>query len=213
MQHSGKRLAQQALVLTALVLVVALMTACSARSTTDDTTRYLLTDDPAAGQPSGGERLLRLKRIELASYLKAEGVIMQTSDIAVREARRHLWAEDLVAQLQRDLGQRLARQLDRVRVLGPDERPRAPERPVLELLVTVDRFQGRFDGYAVVGGDWQLRDGEGEVEASERFQLERPLARDGYPALVTSLKKAWATIVAGIADGVRGAWPGDADAN
>ncbi|MDZ7788625.1 MAG: ABC-type transport auxiliary lipoprotein family protein [Halofilum sp. (in: g-proteobacteria)] len=163
----------------------------------------------AASEPTGGERLLRVKRIELARYLDVEGIVMQTSDVAVRAARNHLWAEDLAAQLHRDLRQRLAEQLDGVRVLGPDQRLRAPEREIMELTVTIDRFQGRFDGYAVVGGKWELLDSGGEIQAGKRFQRQQALAQDGYPALVETLKDAWISVVADIANGLRGAWADD----
>lgn len=210
-RHSRVSRRQWWLPVTAL-LVTVLVAGCSTRTPDEGPTHYLLTDRPSAPEPTGGQRLLRVKRIELARYLDVEGIVMQTSDVAVRAARNHRWAEDLAAQLHRDLRQRLAEQLDGVRVLGPNERLRAPEREVMELTVTVDRFQGRFDGYAIVGGRWQLVDSEGEVQAGQRFQREEVLAQDGYPALVESLKDAWTDIVAGIANGVRGAWSGDGPA-
>ena len=199
---------QRWLLVTAL-LVAALVAGCSARPPGEGRTQYLLASEPAASEPTSGERLLRVKRIELARYLDVEGVVMQTSDVAVRAARNHLWAEDLAAQLQRDLRLRLAERLDGVRVLSPNQRVRAPEREIMELTVIVDRFQGRFDGYAVVGGQWQLLDSQGEIQAGKRFQREQPLARDGYPALVESLREAWASVVAGIGNALRGAWADD----
>lgn len=205
--HVPGRRRQRWSLVTAL-LVTTLISGCSARAPGEGPTHYLLTDKPTAPEPTGGQQLLRVKRIELARYLDVEGIVMQTSDVAVRAARNHLWAEDLAAQLHRDLRQRLAEQLDGVRVLGPDERLRAPEREIMELTVTVDRFQGRFDGYAIVGGRWQLLDSEGEVQAGQRFQREEVLSHDGYPALVESLKDAWASVVAGIANGLQGAWGG-----
>lgn len=199
--------------LATALLVTALVAGCSARQPDEGATRYLLTDRPTAAEATGGERLLRVKRIELARYLDVEGVVMQTSDIAVQAARNHLWAEDLAAQLHRDLRQRLAEQLDGVRVLGPAQRLSAPDREIMELTVTVDRFQGRFDGYAIVGGKWQLLDSQGEVRAGKRFHQEEILSRDGYPALVASLKDAWASVVAAIATGLRGAWADDGSAD
>lgn len=191
------------------LLAAALITGCSTRPPGDETTHYLLADKTTASEPTGGQRLLRVKRIDLARYLDVQGIVMQTSDIAIRAARNHLWAEDLAAQLHRDLRRQLAEQLDGVRVLGPDQRLRAPEREVMELTVTIDRFQGRFDGYAVVGGQWQLLDSRGEVRAGKRFQREQALARDGYPALVERLQDIWTSVARGIANGLRGAWAGD----
>ncbi|WP_083331072.1 PqiC family protein [Halofilum ochraceum] len=198
---------QRWLLVSALVSA-ALIAGCSARSSAEGATHYLLTDQPTGSEATatGGEGLLRVQRIELARYLDVEGIVMQTSDVAVRSARNHLWAEDLAAQLHRDLAQRLSNQLEGVRVLDPDQQLRAPEREIMQLTVTVDRFQGRFDGYAVVGGKWRLLDSEGEIQAGERFQREQALTQDGYPALVESLKDAWTSVVADIADGLGGAW-------
>ena len=199
----------QTCLLVMVLLVVALSAACSARPPREGATHYLLTEKPTATEPVGGERLLRVKHIELARYLDVEGIVMQTSDVAIRAARNHLWAEDLAAQLHRDLRQRLAEQLDGVRVLGPDQPLRAPEREIMELTVTVNRFQGRFDGYAVVGGNWELLDSQGEIQAGERFQRQQALAQDGYPALVETLRDAWLSVAADIANGLRGAWTDD----
>jgi len=210
-RHSPGLSLQPRLLIMAL-LVVALGTACSARPPGEGTTHYLLADKTTASEPAGGERLLRVKRIELARYLDVDGIVMQTSDVAVRAARNHLWAEDLAAQLHRDLRQRLAEQLDGVRVLGPDQQLRAPGREIMELTVTIDRFQGRFDGYAVVGGKWELLDSGGGIQGGKRFQRQQALAQDGYPALVETLKDAWMRAVADIANGLRGAWTDDAPA-
>jgi uncharacterized lipoprotein YmbA len=198
------------LLLTVLVSA-ALIAGCSTRPPGERATHYLLTEQPTGPEATatGGERLLRVRRIELARYLDVEGIVMQTSDVAVRSARNHLWAEDLAAQLHRDLVQRLSKQLEDVRVLDPDQQLRATEREIMQLTVTIDRFQGRFDGYAVVGGEWRLLDSEGEIQAGERFQREQALTQDGYPALVESLKDAWTSVVADIADGLGGAWAGD----
>lgn len=206
MTRQGTVLTRRGVLLASVLVAVLLALGCSTRSPDDDTTRYLLTDKPAVPDPKGGKRLLRVERIELARYLDSEGIVMQTSEVAIRTARHHLWAEDLAAQLHSDLRRRLAEQLDGVRVLGPDQRINAPDREVMELTVTVDRFLGRFDGYAVVGGQWEVLDSQGEVVAGKRFQREQALARDGYPALVESLKEGWVTVVTGIADGLRGAW-------
>lgn len=201
--------------LVSALVSAALIAGCSTRSPGEGATHYLLTEQPTASEETitGGERLLRVKRVELARYLDVEGIVMQTSDVAVRSARNHLWAEDLATQLQRDLVQRLSEQLEDVRVLDPDQQLRAPEREIMQLTVTVDRFQGRFDGYAVVGGKWRLLDSEGEIRDGERFLREQVLTRDGYPALVESLKDAWTRVVAGIANGIQGTWAGNGPAD
>ncbi len=81
---------------------------------------YLLASEPTASEPTDGQRLLCIKRIELAGFLDVDEIVMQTSDIGVRTARNHLWAQDVAAQLHQDLRRRLVEQLWGARVLAPN---------------------------------------------------------------------------------------------
>ena len=42
------------------------------------------------------------------------------------------------------------------------------EAEIQQLRLEIDRFQGRHDGLAVIGGQWQLRDGTGTLLAMDR---------------------------------------------
>ncbi|MDR9440978.1 MAG: ABC-type transport auxiliary lipoprotein family protein [Halomonas sp.] len=155
--------------------------------------QYTLPAD-AGRQPGGiagadAEYRLVVTQPRLARFLDVDGLILQLDDITLNEANHHLWAAPIDLQLERGLRTRLAARLPHTRVMhdDADSRRRAPA--VLRL--EVDRFHGRFDGRAVVGGQWQLSDEGGELLAMAPFNVEVELAQDGYPALVRALGRGW----------------------
>ncbi|ARS52413.1 PqiC family protein [Kushneria konosiri] len=129
--------------------------------------------------------------VRLADYLDGQGVVYQISDIEVNEAQANLWADSLSAQLTRSLQRTLSDRLKDHRVLGETL---AGDRADTGVRVSLSRFQGRYDGMAVLAGQYQLRDAGGHLLAQQPFEIERPLDDDGYPALVRTLSQGWESV-------------------
>ena len=156
---------------------------------------------PAATGPI--EHTLVIDDVRVARYLDDPGIVLQTDPLRLQAAGRHQWAEPLDRQLARALRQRLSRALPGVRVLGgagPDT--------AWHLSVEVEQFQGRYDGQAIAGGLWQLRDAQGEIRRQSPFQASEALEQDGYPALVKALGQGWNRVAAQIAEELRRQWQG-----
>ena len=81
----------------------------------------------------------------------------------------------------------LSHALPTLRVMRAESEPA----DALTLRLTIDQFQGRFDGVAVASGQWQLVDSTGELIVMENFHAETTLEADGYPALVRALSQSW----------------------
>lgn len=167
--------------------------------------QYTLPGDTrgAPAQFAGAEAAHRLVvgQPRLARFLDVDGLVLQLDDITLNEANHHLWAEPLGLQLERGLRARLAARLPDTRIMQDDADSRQGGSATLRL--EVDRFHGRFDGRAVAGGQWQLRDGEGELLAMVPFAVEVELARDGYPALVRALGRGWDRVADEIAADIK----------
>ncbi|SFH44106.1 PqiC family protein [Modicisalibacter xianhensis] len=144
------------------------------------------------------QRTLIIDGVQVANYLSGQGIVLQRNDVLLHQASSHLWAEDLGRQLHRGLRQRLAERLPDTRVLNGGNASDA-----WHLRVEVDEFQGRYDGMAVAGGRWQLRDADGDILAIEPFSASVPLDSDGYPALVRALGKSWDEVALDMAQRIR----------
>lgn len=146
-------------------------------------------DDPPRIAGADATHRLVVGQPRLARFLDVDGLVLQLDDITLNEANHHQWAEPLGLQLERGLRARLAARLPDTRVMQDDADSRRSAANALRL--EVDRFHGRFDGQAVAGGQWQLRDDGGELLAMAPFAVEVELAQDGYPALVRALGRGW----------------------
>ncbi|PXX95604.1 PqiC family protein [Halomonas sp. LBP4] len=186
-----------------LIAAVALLSLGGCASASSPSTRYTLPEGSVATAPvdATAEHLLLVRPPRLAHYLDVEGIVLQLDDITLNQAREHLWAEALGRQLERGLRARLAARLPGTRVLRDDGSDRGVD--AIRLRLEVDRFQGRHDGLAVAGGQWQLRDADGRLLAMDGFHAETELDADGYPALVRALGRSWDEVADQIAAAVR----------
>lgn len=183
--------ARHAVLLGAGALALSLA-GCATQGTED--TRYTLPDDDAVTEVAGDfDGSVWLSPLSLTSYLDDQGIVMQLDDIRIHQARHHLWAEPLDSQLMRQLRERLSVALPEADILRRGQTAQAAS-PALHVDLRVERFQGRDDGMAVVGGDWRIRDAQDRTLSRESFAIERPLDSNGYPALVRALGGAWDTL-------------------
>lgn len=180
-----------------LLALCLLVSACA--SSVTPPARYMLPNDQGASSPSQPAGTLVMSSPRLAHYLDVDGIVMQLDDITLNAAREHQWAEGLDRQLERKMRSSLSQELATIRVIGTESR----QSNALTLRVNVNQFQGRFDGVAVASGQWQLLDSEGELLVMENFQVETPLEKDGYPALVRALSVSWEQAAELIANEIR----------
>lgn len=180
-----------------LLVALLLMTGCAAQ--VEPPRQYLL-DYPALGSgalvAADEAPALLIDRVRVADFLDVSGIVFQTADNEIAAAGQHRWGEPLERQLRRSLYAMLASRLGEVAVF---EQPPLPEGRTLRLSISLDAFQGHYDGNAVIAGTWQLTGGEGKLLARRRFRAEPPLPADGYSALVRALSNGWREIAAGIA--------------
>ncbi|WP_106476786.1 PqiC family protein [Phytohalomonas tamaricis] len=170
----------------AAVTSIALLTGCAGQPA--ELHRYTLPDEGGLMRTTqAATHTLAVTPIQLASFLESSGMVYQTSEIEVKQAQGHLWADDLSHQLERQLRAELSRQLSTYRVLPAGNH----EDIDMKVAVSLEEFQGRYDGKAVIAGQYQLRDGRNRLLKAEPFRIERPLTEDGYPALVKALAEGW----------------------
>lgn len=133
---------------------------------------------PAAG------RHLWVDSVALADYLSNSGIVFQTSEVRYTIANNNQWASPLDQQLQQALVASLRGGLP-----GWSIGTQQTGSEQASLQVRVSAFQGRYDGKAVIRGEWTLRNQERIV--TRPFQVEVAQTDDGYDALVQALSQGW----------------------
>ncbi len=169
----------------AVLCAALLLSACSS---TIDNTYYQLPSTPAVMQVrTGGEAqppVLWVEQVAVPDYLSGNGLVYQTSDVKYVIAANNLWASPLDQQLQQTLVANLSKALPRWLI---STAPLGEKHDMLN--VTVTGFQGRYDGRAVVSGEWVLQH-NGRV-VKQGFYMTLPQNEDGYDALVRTLAIGW----------------------
>lgn len=165
------------------VVLALLLSACSS---TPNKTYYQL---PALGTPaqvSGTQasRKLWLEHVSVADFLAQSGVVYQTNDVQFVIGQNNLWASPLDQQLQQTLVTNLGSALPGWVV---SSQPMSSDQDVLN--VTISGFHGRYDGKAIVRGEWVLSH-QGRL-IKRPFNLELKQGEDGYDALVRTLAQGW----------------------
>lgn len=163
----------------------------SACSSTVKTTYYQLPAGDASAAVSvssnaltTGQPVLWVQQVTVPDHLAGSGVVYQTSDVKYVIASQNLWASPLDQQLQQTLVTNLSRALPGRLVSST---PLSEQHDTLNVNVT--GFQGRYDGKAVISGEWVLQHQERLIK--QPFNLILPQQEDGYDALVRTLAKGW----------------------
>jgi uncharacterized lipoprotein YmbA len=184
-------------ILAATTMLVVL--ACAGNPPT--TTRYLL----PVNVPEGVQRIdppirVGLAGIEVAPYLDQPGLVVETEVGQVRPAHRHQWAEPIDLGLKRHLRAELTRALGFEVSGDPSQRHRWD----YAVDVSIDRLHGTLAGDAVLVAHWRVTPLQsGRDPVTYRLAARKPLAAQGYPALLDAEIELTRGLAVAIADSVR----------
>jgi uncharacterized lipoprotein YmbA len=184
-------------ILAATTMLVVL--ACAGNPPT--TTRYLL----PVNVPEGVQRIeppirVGLAGIEVAPYLDQPGLVVETEVGQVRPAHQHQWAEPIDLGLHRHLRAELTRALGFEVSGDPSQRHRWD----YAVDVSIDRLHGTLAGDAVLVAHWRVTPLQsGRDPVTYRLAARKPLAAQGYPALLDAEIELTRGLAAAIADSVQ----------
>lgn len=131
-------------------------------------------------------RQLWVSRVSVADFLAGNGLVYQTNDVQYVMANNNLWASPLEQQLQQAMVTDLSRLLPG-RLVSSQQLSNNEATDTLALNVT--GFHGRFDGRAIIQGEWLLtRDGQ---VTRHPFTFTLKQNEDGYDDLVRTLAQGW----------------------
>lgn len=181
-------------------IFVLMLTACSSQT---NKTYYQLPDVYQGSVPEQVSATQSVKKpqiwvqpIRLSNMLVNAGIVYQTTDINYTVANQHLWINPLDQQLQQNLISGLTKALPGTVVAN-----QPVEDNLAKLTVTVNYFQGRYDGQVIISGDWIYT--ENNKVINQPFSLVLTQTEDGYPALVRTLGQGWEQVVSDIAKAIQ----------
>lgn len=181
-----------------ILFIVVILTACSS---TPVTSYYQLdTPEVAIKKPLNHGFInqvhaLRVAPVIVSDYLSGSGIVYQKDRVKYVIAASNQWASPLDQQLQQTLVIHLSRELPNWLITSQAV---AGEQAILSVNIT--SFHGRYDGYAVIKGNWLYQYQDHVIQ--QPFDLKFALKQDGYEALVQSLSEGWATMAENIASSI-----------
>ncbi len=180
--------------LTGLFITILMtLTACS---NTNQKTYYQLPVSTVTGSEKRNiaeNKQIYLVDINVADFLNGLGIVYQVNDVQYIMANNNLWASSLHAQLQRELINSLNNQLSNWLIIS-----QMLNHNMHQLMVNVYGFHGRYDGKAIIQGEWIFTYNNHVIK--RQFDIELPQTEDGYDALVRTLAKGWQQLSIDIAN-------------
>lgn len=137
-------------------------------------------------------KVLVIEPVMVASYLNSNALVYQNNEVNLQLTRTHQWAEALDQQLTRNLQAHLSGVLTDWRVTQ-----QVSSSGDSRLTVQVTQFHTTADGKVLISGQAHLL--TGAVVKQLPFELQLPIADDGYDEVVKTLGQGWSDVASKIA--------------
>jgi len=149
---------------------------------------------------SSKSALVVLQPLGLASYLRRQGIVMETSAHQLQISSRHQWAEGLQNAITRLVLNGLSVQLSNFRFENNDRLNGGEAN--YQLKISLEQFHIGRDSQTITSGHFWLFDQQQKLIVKKAFSLNRTLRKDGYEQAVDQLEKSLQELVKMIADEV-----------
>ncbi|MBQ0718568.1 MAG: membrane integrity-associated transporter subunit PqiC [Gammaproteobacteria bacterium] len=183
------------------LLLLATLFVAGCTSSVPTLNKYLLRSDAApqfAGEPATA--VVGLGTLTVASYIDGLGLVLETDEGKIREARDNQWAEPLRESLRSYLAQEIAaqaKQVIRARSSGEIDGQRRID---IRIDIRIDELHGTASGEARLVAYWTVFDTtERKITVESGLVESERLSADGYPALVAAEKVLLRRLAAAIA--------------
>jgi len=159
-----------------LMLTSLLLISCSSQPA--DTHEYLLRHAEVYTAPDTAP-VVRLSKVEVASYLDQNGIVLLTGAAEINGARQHLWAESLSRSIRRYLQVAIGAAAG----VNVEVSPLTTKEPLSEIEIRIHQLHGSLDGKVILVAEWSLTGTDREARLYQ-FNASRQQSTDGYAALV-----------------------------
>jgi uncharacterized lipoprotein YmbA len=179
-----------------LIIPILALIAVGCAGKTPELKQYLLRTETPGQIEQQAPATTGIGSLTVASYIDAPGLVLEASDVEVRAARHHQWAEPLRESLRRFLASEIAAATGRA-VSSYEHRESNWK---WRIDIHIDQLHGDADGSARLVAYWAVTNAGDLIVLSERgFSDSEPLSGEGYEALVRAEKKLLSKLAAAIA--------------
>ncbi|MRI34841.1 hypothetical protein EOPP23_17835 [Endozoicomonas sp. OPT23] len=185
---------------SALLTVSLILTGCGTTNQTP-TRLYLLPIQNSNSTDNAQRPLIVVKTVQLPDHLNDQSLVYQVSDSRIVQAKKHLWASDIAAQITQRVVVELKTSQIHYRPVHP--KPSKQSEVLAEVTILLNRFNGSYTGNAEVSGNWEINFHSKKPPIIESFNITVPLKDDGYPALVKALSEGVNEMTSGIASALK----------
>ncbi|WP_422386572.1 ABC-type transport auxiliary lipoprotein family protein [Candidatus Pantoea edessiphila] len=127
-----------------------------------------------------------IQQVLVPDHLAGNGLVYQINDVEYIITSNNLWTNPLVQQLKQTMIYNLSKNLPEWII---SDLPSLSETKKNKLVVIVNKFQGRYDGKAIISGNWMIKYQKFFIKRNFNFIL--PQYKDGYDELVNTLSLGW----------------------
>ncbi|MXP51014.1 membrane integrity-associated transporter subunit PqiC [Pantoea sp. SoEX] len=127
-----------------------------------------------------------VQQILLPDHLAGNGLVYQTNDVEYIITNNNLWANPIVQQLKETMIYNLNKNLPGWFI---SDIPMLKNKTTNKLNVILHKFQGRYDGKAIISGEWILE--YKKYFIMHHFSFIVPQKKDGYDGLISTLSLGW----------------------
>lgn len=146
------------------------------------------TSENIAEQP-----LIVIEAVQLAEFLRQQGIVVQTGSNQLHMSSQHRWAERLDEAISRNLIAQLEGQLNQYRF--ETHNTRWSKQPTYRINFSFSHFHSTENNQAVIAGNFWILDRENKLLNKQRFYLSRDLTQNGYSHSVEQLNLTLSELV------------------
>ena len=183
-----------------LGLLAAVLGVAACSSVADPTKYYILSAAPAPAaapaRPAGADNgvAVGVGPVLLAGYLDRNAIVTRTGDGQLDVSMYHRWAEPLDLGVAQTLVNDIAGRLGTERVIVYPWRGRFERFIDYQVGGVVMRFDGTMGKDVTLDARWRMVDKDNREIALKRSTITQPVSGNGYPALVTAMNQAVASL-------------------
>lgn len=175
------------------VMLVSITALSGCASKPEPIATYALTQEASSAvmktHHTGSLPLVQIEPVMMAGYLNGNGIVVKTSPTQYVQAKNNIWIDNINQQIEEKLVSNLQGMVSNYDVMSSRLSLGVSQKTQYKVSIYISDFYGHYDGYALLSGQWQIKNEQGKVIKMKPFTIKTQLNEDGYDALVYAMSQ------------------------